>query len=285
MAETILITGATGNVGVEVVKALQSYQADIRVAARHVDSARAKLGNGIGYVRFDFERPETYAAAFHDVRRLFLVRPPHISDVSRHIAPAIRAAYDTGVEQIVFLSLLGVEKNRVVPHAKIEQAIQAAGVSWTFLRCSFFMQNLNTTHRDELRDASEIFVPAGFGKTSFIDVRDIGLIGAKALIEDGHGNKAYDLTGTEALTYDDVAAALSTALGRPIRYTNPSLLAFVTRWLARGTPLSFALVMAAIYTTARLGLAGYVADDVERLLGRKPITLAQYAEDYRSSWL
>ena len=284
MADTILVTGATGNVGAEVVKELRRAGAPVVAAVRNPAKAQQSLGD-IGMVPFDFAHPETFDVAFAGVRKIFLVRPPAIADVKRYMAPAIAAAQRAGVEQVVFLSLLGVERNRWAPHYGIEQELRASGMDWTFLRASFFMQNLNTVHRDDIRDGNDIFVPAGQGKTSFIDVRDIAAIGARALVTDEHRNQAYPLTGNMALSYGDVAGIFSDVLGRPIRYSSPSILAFAARMRARGHLWSFIFVMIRIYTTARLGLAAAVTPDTENLLGRPPITVRQYVEDYKRCWM
>ena len=202
MAETILITGATGNVGMEIIGALRGsgHTAARRCHQRRAGARAAWRRHRLRHVRFRAPG-DVSRLAYAGVTRMFLMRPPQISDIPRYITPAIVAAKQAGVQQIVFLSLLGVEKNTIVPHAKVEAAILAAGVPYTFLRPSFFMQNLSTTHRDEIRDGSEIFVPAGHGATSFIDARDIAAVAALALTEDGHANKAYPLTGSAALTY------------------------------------------------------------------------------------
>lgn len=280
----ILVTGATGNVGREVIAALPHAAARVVAAVRDVDRARAMLGDDLAYVRFDFADPASYAAALEGVDALFLVRPPAIADVKGVVAPFIAAAVAAGVGQIVFLSLLGAERIPVVPHAAIERAIVASGVSHTFLRASFFMQNLSTTHRDEIREADILFVPAGDGRTSFIDVRDIAAVAARSLLDRAAGGRAHALTGAAALTYGEVAELLSAALGRPIRYTRPSLAAFLLRHIGLGEPLAYALVLAAIYTSARLGQAGEVTDDLPRLLGRQPIDMRQFIADNRQCW-
>lgn len=286
MAGKILVTGATGNVGAEVVAELRrrGRTADVVIADRNPTKAQTQLGADLRYVRFDFEDATSFAPAFVGIDKLFLMRPPAISDIPRYITPAIAAAKAAGVCQIVFLSLIGVDKNRIVPHAKVEDALRAADVPWTMLRPSFFMQNLSTTHRQEIRDGTEIFVPAGNGRTSFIDVRDIAAVGALALAEEGHGYKTYEITGSEALTYSEVAALMTEELGRTITYRKPSLLAFIARWKARGADLDYIFVMAGIYTTARLGFAGGLTDELPKLLGRAPITMRQYIADYRNAW-
>ncbi len=280
----ILVTGATGNVGVEVIRLLEGLNCHAVAAVRNPNKAQDILGKNIDCVPFDFTNPNTFTNAFLGVNKLFLVRPPALANVRKEIVPALQAAIAAGVEHVVFLSILGAEHNKVVPHAQIERYITELGIKFTFLRASFFMQNLNTTHREDIKNG-ELFLPAGNGKTSFIDVRDIAAVAVRALIEDGHSNRAYALTGNEALTYYEVADIFTSVLGKQIRYTNPFLLKFIWVMRSRGLKLDFILIMAAIYTTARLGLAGAVTPDTEQLLGRPPLTMRQYVEDYRQFWL
>lgn len=279
----ILITGATGNVGTEVIKAFPDKSL-LRAAVSNAGRSTPVLPDEVERIRFDFADSATYAPALHDVRAMFLMRPPHISNVQKYIAPVITAAHEAGVEQIVFLSIVGVEKNSFVPHHKIEKLLVASGMAWTFLRASFFMQNLNTTHCEEIRSRGEIAVPVGRSKTSFIDVRDIGAIAAKALVEADHRNRAYTLTGSRALDYFEVAASMTDVLGKTVRYTNPSLPRFLAVQLGSGRPLGFSLVMGALYTLTSFGTADLVTEDTERILGRPPIQFRQYVEDYRAFW-
>jgi uncharacterized protein YbjT (DUF2867 family) len=284
MKTKVLITGATGNVGREVVN-LFPDKTLLRAAVTDVEKARQQVGHDLDYVYFNFEDPATYESAFADVRAIFLMRPPAISNVRQFIAPAIETAKKAGVEHIVFLSLQGVERNHVVPHYKIEQAVLDSGLTWTFLRASFFMQNLNTVHRDEIKKRGEISVPVGKSKTSFIDVRDIAAVAVKALTENGHENRAYTLTGGEALDYYQVAAIMSSVLGRQIRYTNPSVIGFIRQNLASGSPLGFTLVMTALYTLTRLGMSDTVTAELTAVLNKPAITFQQYVEDYRDCWI
>jgi uncharacterized protein YbjT (DUF2867 family) len=212
------------------------------------------------------------------------MRPPHISQVERDMKPAIDYAAAAGVQQIVFLSLLGAEKNGFVPHAKVEALLEASSMPYTLLRCGFFMQNLNTTHRQDINENNDIFIPAGTGKTAFIDARDIAAVAALALTEPGHAGKAYSLTGSQALDYGEVAAMLSEALGRPIRYSNPNFLRFAWRLWQHGFPLSYATVVTAIYLTTRFGLAETVIPETAVLLERPPITMKQFISDYTPVW-
>ncbi|KAF3890620.1 MULTISPECIES: SDR family oxidoreductase [Nostocales] len=291
---TILVTGATGNVGQEVIRLLLNQNCQVRAAIRNSDTATEILsvrstagfsGHSIDGVPFDFTNPATFATAFQGVDKLFLVRPPNLANVRKQIAPALDAVKLAGIKQVVFLSILGADRNPIVPHSKIERYINLLGIPATFLRASFFMQNLNTTHQEDIKTRGELFLPAGHGKTSFIDVRDIAAVAVRTLMEEGHSQKAYTLTGGEALTYYEVADIFTDVLGKPIHYTNPSIWNFIQRMRDRGLPMDFIMVMVGIYTTARLGLAGHLTPDVEQLLARPPITMQQYVEDYRQFWL
>jgi uncharacterized protein YbjT (DUF2867 family) len=196
------------------------------------------------------------------------------------IGAFVDAADRVGVTRIAYLSTLGAEKNPLVPHHWIEKRILATDMEYTLLRASFFMQNLLEVHRQEIVDHGEIFVPAGTGKTSFVDARDLGEIAAVVLTETGHANQTYDLTGPAALDYQEVAAIFSDVLDRPVTYPQPSLIAFATRMHRRGEPVGFIAVMCGIYTVARFGLAGRVTDDSQRLLGRQPRGMRPFVEDH-----
>lgn len=276
----ILITGATGNAGAALLAILAAAGHPVRAAAR----SASRLPPATPFAPFDFTDPATFAPALHGVRSVFLLRPPQLSDVRRQFEPFVRAMVQAGVEQVTFLSLIGAQRNRLVPHRAIEERLMASGLGWTMLRCGFFMQNLSEAHRAEIRDLGELIVPAGRGRTSFIDVRDIAAVAARTLTEAGHAGRAYALTGAVALDYFEVASVLSQVLGRPIVYRRPSLLRFVRHNLAQGHPAAYVGVMAAIYTTTRLGMAATVTPDAERLLGRPPRSLRSFAEDHRARW-
>ena len=282
---SILVTGALGNVGAEVVKLLHAAGRRIRAADIDVEKIKGHFGDSVEATHFDFSDPHTYKAAFQGVEKMFLMRPPQITDVKRYMFPAIDAAKQAGVKHVVFLSLIGIEKLKVVPHYKVEQYLQQSGLQTTFLRCSFFMQNLNTTHRQEIKERSEIFVPVGKAKTSFIDVRDIGAVAAVALSEEGHAGKNYDLTGSEGLDYWETAEVMSEVLGRRITYRNPNPLHFFIEAIRRERPIAQALIMLLLYTATRFGMAEAVTHEVQRLTGRKPISFRQYVQDYHEMWI
>jgi uncharacterized protein YbjT (DUF2867 family) len=278
----VLVTGATGTVGRHVVRGLLERGRPVRAAVR--DPSGADLPDGVERVRLVFGDPASYDAAFEGVGGLFLMRPPQIADVRDKILPALAAARSAGVDRVAFLSLQGAGRNRFVPHRRVEDDLREHGPAWTMLRAGFFLQNLIAPHGPDIAERDEVFLPAGAGRTAFVDARDVGEAAAIVLSEPGHENRAYELTGREALTYRQVARALSDVLGREIRYVDPAPWSFWKRMRSRGHPRAQVAVMLALYTSCRLGLAAHVSDDLERLLGRPPRDVATFAHDYAHVW-
>ncbi|MEW9052135.1 MAG: SDR family oxidoreductase [Neobacillus sp.] len=278
----VLVTGSTGNIGRFVVEKLMEKGIKVKAAVRDIEKGKTIFSDHeIELVKFDLLNPETYIEALNGIKKIFLMRPPQLAKPKEDILPFLELAKKVGVEHIVFVSLLGVENNPVVPHRKIEEFIQHLGFHYTFLRPSFFMQNLNTTHLDDIVTRDELFIPVGKAKTSFIDTRDIAEIAAICLAEKQYIDRAFTLTGDQALTYYEVASIMSEVLNRQITYTNPGIFEFRKTLIKRGTPKEFANVMTMLYTMTKLGTARNVTDDVEKILGRKPIRFKQYVEDYK----
>ncbi len=179
----------------------------------------------------------------------------------------------------------GAEKNPLLPHHGIEKLVERSGLGFTHLRPNDFMQNFATVHRDDIRLRSAIWAPAGQGRASWVDVRDVGAAAAAVLTYPAsHAGRAYTLTGPEALTVDEAAAILSRVLGRRIVNRAPGLPGFVWRRWRAGGGLPIALVMGAVYTIQRLGLAAGITDDLPRLIGRTGTRFADFAQAYATTW-
>lgn len=285
----VLVTGATGNVGSALLRLLseRGTPAVAALTGRHFDADGKFRDRGAVNLHgaqprhFAFEEPETWDPALHGVDRIFLLRPPHISRVRRDMVPFLERVRARGIDQVVFLSVQGAESNALVPHHAIEEAVRRLGLPCTFLRPSFFMQNLTTTHLPEIRDESRIFVPAGTGRTNFVDVRDIALAASIVLHDPRAIGQAYTLTGDRSYSYGEVAEILSDVTGRRVRYDSPGLFSFATYHLRRGRTLGQTVVMYALYSVARMGKADGTTDELERLIGRSPRSLPEFADDHR----
>ena len=281
--DVILVTGATGNVGREVVRALRAKKMVVRAADRDPARARVLFGDGIDAVRFDYRDPTTFAAA-DGSRALFLLRPPAIADVKRTLLPFIDEARRRGVRHVVFLSVAGAGKNKLVPHHAVERHL-ANTSGWTVLRPGFFAQNFGDAYRRDIVEDGRIYVPAGRGRVAFIDVRDLAEVAAAIFASPAaHDRDAYTLTGPEAIDFATAASQLSAALGRSIRYEPASILGYVRHLHRRGMPWAQVGVQMVLHAGLRFGQAEHVDPTLERLLGRRPRTVRDYVQDHRSTW-
>jgi uncharacterized protein YbjT (DUF2867 family) len=248
-------------------------------------------------VSFDYADRSSWAAALEAVDRVFLVRPPAVSNVRRDMVPFLEAARSAGARHVVLLSVQGADRVPVVPHARLERWLRDSGLAWTFLRPSFFVQNLTGVHAPDVV-ARRLILPAGRGRTAFVDARDVAAVAAAVLRDPArHSGRVWTPTGPEALTYDEVASVLSDVLGDVggdvplggmgpvIRYVPVGLLRYA-RHARRDLGMTWPMVAvtAAIYTTARLGLAAGITGDVPTVTGRPPASLRDVAVRERAAW-
>lgn len=288
----ILVVGATGTVGCPLVDALLAAGAHVRAASRHpatgAPSAQGTSQDGddrLESVRFDLTDPTTWSAAFAGVETMFLLRPPQVANVRRDVAPALSAARAAGVRHVVLLSVQGASRLRVVPHARIEAWLRSSGMGWTFVRPSFFTQNLAKVHGAQVREHDELLMPAGHGRIALVDARDVAAVAAAALLDPrAHAGRAWTPTGPEALTCTEVAGRLSEVLGRRIVYRAPGLVGYVRRARAWGMAPGMVAVTSVIYSTARLGIAAGLTDDVRAVTGRGPTHLRPVLERDRAAF-
>lgn len=282
--QKILITGATGTVGLETIKAFHELgmRVDLVAGVRDIIRVPAKLaGYGLDFVRFDFTDPPTYEIALEGCNTLFLLRPPHLAAVKKYFEPLIERAVAAKVEHIVFLSVQGAPGSRFIPHHKIEKLIVKSGVAYTFLRPAYFMQNFTTTLRDDLLAKRQIYLPADNAKFTLIDVRDIGAVAAQVLAyPDQHANQAYDLTSDEPLTFIQMAKKLSEGLGYRINYESPTLWEFFWKKKGEGNSIGFILVLILLHYLPRFQKPPPLSRWVERITGKPPITFEKFVCDY-----
>ena len=281
----VLITGATGNVGMEVINSLQQidHQFDLYAGLRDVETDQVKFQNDtIKFVHFDFAELSSYDEALDNCSIIFLLRPPQLSDVEKYFRPLIDTCKEKAVKHIVFLSVQGVEKSKIIPHHKIEKLIADSKINYTFLRPAYFMQNFSTTLRSDLIHNKRIYLPAGKVKFTLIDVRDIGSVAAAILTNTSrHINKSYELTSKEKLTFLEMANILTNILGTEIQYRSPNLISFFMTKRKENMPTMLILVMIMLHYFPRFQQEPKITNWVLEISNKEPITFEQFVIDNR----
>jgi uncharacterized protein YbjT (DUF2867 family) len=275
---TILITGANGTIGSALVQNLKSQG-----VAFETMSSRSEQASRLG----DFADVQSLQQAFTGIDTLFVLLPlvPHKLALARNVAQAALAA---GVKHIVRSSGAGADASSpfALPRlqGQIDELLSATGIACTFLRPAGFMQNYATFQAAQVI-AGEISAPHGDAKKSMVDVRDIAAVASMILQAPAqHAGKVYTLTSEDSQTEAETAAVLSKALGRTIRYQATSLESAVTGMQQWGLPAEIVEAMASLHQIVAAGYTAGTTTDVEMLLGRKPISVDQFARDYVKTW-
>jgi uncharacterized protein YbjT (DUF2867 family) len=283
----ILITGATGSNGVELVKLLSARGVPVRAMVRSQEGAKAISAlEGVELVLGDFNDPASITRALQGVEKAFLLTNSTQRAESQQIG-FVDAARRTGLKHIVKLSQFAAERNSPVRflryHAAVERAIVDAGIAYTFLRPNLFMQGL-LAFRASIKSTGKFFATAGTAKVSVVDVRDNAAAAAAALTEPGHEGRIYDLTGPEALTHAEMAARLSTTVGRPIAFVDIPPAAMQDALLAAGFPLWQAEGLLEDYAHYRRHEGAAVRPGVQQATGKPPRSFSDFAQDYAAAF-
>jgi uncharacterized protein YbjT (DUF2867 family) len=294
---TILVTGATGTVGSEVVKQLLSSSSSssssdnnkdiiIRAAIHSQNKAdNFKDDKIVQIVSMDYNKPETIADALNHVDKVFLLTLPSPNmTVYSNLIKEIRKY--GGINHIVKLSSMAAEESGLATtigriHTDEEKIIEESGIPFTFLRPPAFMQNFITQFGYTIRNQDAFYVPAGDAKMSFIDARDIAAISV-ALLSDSqqHIGKAYSITAQEAISYGQAAEILSKEAGRRISYVNIPEEDARKGLKENGMDDWVIDAIMEFYSIIKAGHASQTTNVVEQIIGRKPIPFSQFAKDY-----
>jgi len=272
----LVVTGATGNIGRELVRELDTAGAEFRILVR--DPARAAgLPASARRCTGDLGDPAALRAAMTGASRLFLLTP---GIATEHTRIAVAAAAAAGVRHIVHLSSVYVSGDPVPAmgrwHLEREQIIRASGIPATFLRPGGFMTNA-LDWLPAIRDGGYVLDPVGPGRYAPIDPADIAAVARLVLTQDGHQGREYVLTGDEALTVTEQVAILSAAAGLDIKVREPDSAAeIVSARFPQGAPPALAAAIIEGFALMRADTTGFRTDTVRRLLGRPPATFAEW---------
>jgi uncharacterized protein YbjT (DUF2867 family) len=275
----ILITGASGNVGREVVRQALALGLPIRATFQSADVA-AKAPAGLEGIIMNYTQPETIRRALQGVNKIFLVGPP-VQDLTALEGAFIKEVRTAGRKHIVKLSALGGRESMFPSrHRDSEENIEASGLPYTFLRPNGFMQNVVNYNAGTISSQNAFYGCQGNGAVSLIDTRDIAAVAVIVLAATGHEGKTYSLTGGEALTNAQVANKISRVAGREITYVDMPPGEFKKAILSAGTQEWSADALVDLQSFYREGRASLLTGDIEQLTGRKPVTFDQFARDY-----
>jgi uncharacterized protein YbjT (DUF2867 family) len=284
----ILITGATGKNGVEILQRLSGRGEPIRAMVRKQRGiVNATPNCGLEFVVADFDDTASLRKALDGVQRAFLVTNSSEQVEERQLR-FIALARESGVKHIVYLSQLHASSASPLRflryHAAVEEALRKSGMSYTNLRPNLYMQGLLMIGKS-IATEGRFFAPAGDARVSVVDVRDIAAAAVAALTQTRHEGKTYDLTGPEALTYPQMAEQLSQALNRDITFTDVPEKAFrdalrefhMPDWQADG--------LIEDYAHYRRGEAAGITSAVKEVTGEAPRSFSEFARDHQAAFL
>jgi uncharacterized protein YbjT (DUF2867 family) len=281
----ILVTGASGTVGkavlAEVARSGQKHRAMYRSKA---DAAKAPVGTEA--VIADFADKQSLAAALRGVESLYLVCSP-IRELVQLEGNAIEASEAAGVRRIVLNSALGAgDYGKSFPswHRKVEDKLKATKMTYCILRPNSFLQNILTYFAPSIRAQGAFYSSMGNTRTSFLDVRDIAAVAAKALAGGQHDGKTYELNGPEALTYSEVAEKISKHAKIPAHYVDIPVDAQRKAMLDQGMPDWQVTALLDLQTYYTSGKGGAVDGVLQALLGRPPITIDRFLEEFAAEF-
>jgi uncharacterized protein YbjT (DUF2867 family) len=277
----ILVTGATGKVGSELVRRLADARAPFRALVRSAGKAQAIREAGGEAVVGETGDATAVGTALRGVHKLFLLTSS-APDQPETEARLVAAAKTAGVRHVVKLSSSGADAAEpplfLKLHRDAEKEVEASGLAWTHLRPNFFMQNY-LDYADAIRTQGILSSPAGRGRHADVDARDIGEAAARVLTQSGHEGRVYEITGREAYSLEDAARRIAKICGRDIRFVNLSREDGRRQLLRSGESEWSADAWIELLEWFEGGHGDVVAPDVERLLGRPPRTLDAYLRE------
>lgn len=282
----ILVTGAAGTTGSEVVRLLAAKGVRVRAMVRNPEKSKKFSSPGVETVVADLEKPSTLDPALKGVDKVYLVSSPDPRVGILH-GNLMDSAKRAGVKQIVRLSALGAAANSPSQllkwHGEVDEKLSRSGLSYAILRPASFMQNL-LSFRSTIQRDGKIYASVRDGKISPIDARDIAASAAAVLTSEGHSGRMYELTGPEALNYPQIASKIGEGIGRAVEYVDVPPEASREGMVAAGFPTWLADALLELWAIHASGGADGVTGSVEKLTGKKPRTLDAFAKDFAGAF-
>ncbi len=278
-AGKILVTGATGNTGSQLVAALRRAGVTVRAFVRNEEKAEPLKATGAEVFVGDLDRPETIAPALKGVDKIYLLtwNGPTQSQQSENV---IKAAKQAGNIHLVRHSMWGPGGSRIIKQGdQVEEAIKASGLPWTLLKPTFFMQNTMMAAQT-IPSQGAIYWDMKDGRLGMIDVRDIVDAAVAVLTGTGHEGKSYILTGPEAISFHDVAGTFSDVLGKKVTYVSVPGEAALRSMTGMGMPEWIANGYTELSEGFGNNFANSTTKNVEILTGHPARSFEQFVRDH-----
>lgn len=285
----VLVFGATGNIGREIVRALAAHSdVKVRIGSRSPEQARGALAElpQVTPVLLDWREPQTLDAALHGIERLVIVNPLS-PEIPEQTAALIAAAQRAGVKQVLRSSVLGAGEPDPIEEARwhhaADEIVRASGLPWVILKPNQYFQNFVNFGTDHtVRSQGAIYLPYDDSRVSNIDTRDLGEIAARILRDEpaAHAGREYVLTGATAHTMSELAAAISAALGRSVSYVPIPEEPVRQGMTQAGMPPVIVEAILGWFAFCRAGRAARIDPAAAELLGRAPRGAADFVRDY-----
>lgn len=266
------LIGVTGEVGGLVYSYLSKFDRKLCLLIRNPQKVIRCSDNRTVVRFFDFSILDP--RVFADIQLLLWILPNDHTKMLLNEREWLWLAKKSGVKHVVKLSVMRVDNDDIFHHALSEKYVEESGIAYTHLRPNTFMQNFNNYELQDIVAGHELRFPAKDGKTSFIDSRDIAAVATEVLLHpQKHSNRAYTLTGPQALSYGEVADRFTSILGKKIKYIDTSFSTEVRDVYKLNHPF---------YAALKRGEFSDVSPDVEQILQRPAIKLENYIADYKS---
>jgi uncharacterized protein YbjT (DUF2867 family) len=279
---TVLVTGATGNVGSHVVGELRDRVASVRAFVRDTAAAAERFGDGVEIMAGDFADAASIERALVGVDRVFLSSADGPMKVE-HEAAVIDAAAAAGARLIVKASTLAAQPGSPLGpldwNGRSEEHLRSSGVPAVILGSGFYMTNLLAS-AEPVRREGALVAAAGAGRIAMIDPRDTAAVAAVVLTGDGHAGRRYDLTGPDAIGYERIAAAIAAATGDTVAYVDVPEDALRENLVAAGLPDWLVVHLVGLFRLVRAGAFECTTDTVRAVTGREPRSIDDFARDH-----
>ncbi len=276
MQNNILVTGGKGKTGRLISELLTQNGIAHRIGTRTPESGSE--------IAFDWMRPDLAEAAFSGIRSLYIVAPTNTSDHGSVVPPLLEIALEKGVQRFVLLSASSLASGAPMM-GKIHAWLEANTPEWTVLRPTWFMQNFyEQRHLVTINEENAIYSATGDGKVGFIDALDIARAAVSALTSNRTINKDFILTGPETLSYGNIAAALSKALGRKISHRNLTTSELASRLQQNGLDETYSKILSAMDNDIASGTEERITDGVKELTGVNPCSLDIFIQRECHRW-